>query len=280
MIDAESEYEGRYAAATRYIERLRAAVGADFPLGLAAFPYVHYHPAFPYSVFLAPGAAEFNLPQVYWKAIGDSVDRAMTTTYTYNRVYGRPIAPIGQLYDEPRGRDVAPLPPAREGQRVRRRLLVVVAARLAEWLPGGDQTPRRPRARLPAELTYPELESGAEGDLVVWAQEHLAGGRVVRRRRSPATTGCSPRAGCASSRVGRPRADRRARRAQLAQAARERRAGHGAVGERRRGTGRRVRRRAALGAAPGGRERARPPLSAPGSSPASARPRTSSTFSR
>ena len=36
VIDAEAEYEGRYAAATLYIERLRAAVGADFPLGLAA----------------------------------------------------------------------------------------------------------------------------------------------------------------------------------------------------------------------------------------------------
>ncbi len=93
VIDAESEYEGRYAQARTYVTRLRAAVGADFPIGLAGFPYVHYHPAYPYSVFLGPGGAEFNLPQVYWKAIGDSVDRALATTYTYNRVYGRPICP-------------------------------------------------------------------------------------------------------------------------------------------------------------------------------------------
>jgi hypothetical protein len=76
MIDAESAYEGRYAQAQTYLRVLRARVGPDYPLGLAGFPYVHYHPAFPYSVFLGPGGAQLNVPQIYWKAIGTTVDRA------------------------------------------------------------------------------------------------------------------------------------------------------------------------------------------------------------
>ena len=55
VIDAESEYQGRYGAAQTYINSLRAAVGEDYPLGLSSFPYVQYHPRLPYSVFLGPG---------------------------------------------------------------------------------------------------------------------------------------------------------------------------------------------------------------------------------
>src|SRR5687768_1500638 len=81
VIDAEAEYEGKYVAADRYVRRLRELVGESYPLGLAPFPYVDYHPAFPYSVFLAPGAAEANQPQMYWRAIGTTVDRNFAHTY-------------------------------------------------------------------------------------------------------------------------------------------------------------------------------------------------------
>ncbi len=176
VIDAESEYEGRYAQARTYVTRLRAAVGADFPIGLAGFPYVHYHPAYPYSVFLGPGGAEFNLPQVYWKAIGDSVDRALATTYTYNRVYGRPIAPIGQLYDNPPGREV---------RRFRQVAKASGFAGTSWWswqhasASGFRSATRRRVGRARGyrpSRAYPTLEKGAAGDLVVWAQEHLAAG--------------------------------------------------------------------------------------------------------
>src|SRR5262249_27084337 len=56
VIDAEGQYEGKYAAAERYMRALRARIGEEFPVALATFPYVDYHPAFPYSVFFAPGA--------------------------------------------------------------------------------------------------------------------------------------------------------------------------------------------------------------------------------
>ena len=47
VIDAESEYEGHYAAAQTYISDLRAKVGPAYPLALATFPYVSYHPSLP-----------------------------------------------------------------------------------------------------------------------------------------------------------------------------------------------------------------------------------------
>ncbi len=106
VIDAEAEYEGEYAAADRYIRKLRGLVGPKFKLSLSTFPYANYHPGFPYSVFLGPGAATDNLPQIYWKAIGDSPKESFGVTYTYNRMYKRPIYPVGQTYLNPSAREL------------------------------------------------------------------------------------------------------------------------------------------------------------------------------
>ena len=72
---------------------VRAGVGPAYPVSLASFPYVDYHPGLPYSVFLGPNGAQFNAPQVYWKTIGTTVDAAMYHTYVWNSLYGRPIEP-------------------------------------------------------------------------------------------------------------------------------------------------------------------------------------------
>src|SRR3954454_5668451 len=101
VIDAEAEVEGRYAAASTYMRKLRAGLGADYPVGVAPFPYVDYHPGYPYSVFLGPGGAQFNVPQMYWKAIGTTVRGVYEHTYIFNRVWERPIYPIGQTYGNP-----------------------------------------------------------------------------------------------------------------------------------------------------------------------------------
>ncbi|HEY2215965.1 MAG TPA: hypothetical protein VGH21_00620, partial [Solirubrobacteraceae bacterium] len=98
VIDAEAEYEGHYAAAQTYINDLRAKIGPAYPLGLASFPYVSYHPSLPYSVFLGPNGAQYNAPQMYWKDIGTSVDTVYANTYIGNRIYGRPLFPLGQTY--------------------------------------------------------------------------------------------------------------------------------------------------------------------------------------
>jgi Putative peptidoglycan binding domain len=172
VIDAEGQYEGKYAAADQYINKLRAQVGPAFPVSLAAFPYVDYHPGFPYSVFIAPGAAQFNQPQMYWKAIGTTVGRVYAHTYLFNRVFGRPIYPIGQTYEDPGERTI---------KRFRRYAINYGAGGVSwwswqetggrEWGVLGRRVRKMRGVRPSTEL--PLLRKGSRGDLVVWAQEHL-----------------------------------------------------------------------------------------------------------
>jgi hypothetical protein len=173
VIDAEAEYEGKYAAADLYLTRLRAAIGANYPLSLAGFPYVDYHPAFPYSVFLGPGGATVNQPQMYWKAIGTSVGAVFAHSYLYNRVWGRPIFPIGQTYEAP-GRG-----PLRLFRRYSASYGTVPSwwdwqeTTVPEWGALGAKVGNRPLPAVETEVEYPLLKIGAKGDLVVGAQERL-----------------------------------------------------------------------------------------------------------
>jgi Putative peptidoglycan binding domain len=171
LLDAEGGYEGRYWQAQFYLRRLRRRLGPDYPLALAGFPYVHYHPAYPYSVFLGPGGAQLNVPQVYWKDIGTSVDRALDITYRFNGVYGRPILPIGQVYMNPSSRSILRF----------RRLAAAYGAPGVSWWSWQHSNNREWRAistPLAFDLAlraprYPVLKRGWRGDLVVWAQQHL-----------------------------------------------------------------------------------------------------------
>jgi hypothetical protein len=172
VVDAEAEYEGKYVAAQTYMTQLRALIGAGYPVALAGFPYIDFHPAFPYSVFLGPGGAQYDTPQMYWKDIGASVDSVFAHTFAYNRVYGRTIAPLGQLYSNP-----AP------SQIVRFRMVSrSYGAPGASWWDWQEASPAGWRALiqrasaisgyLPTTST-PVLRQNDQGDLVVWAQEHL-----------------------------------------------------------------------------------------------------------
>ena len=49
-------------------------------------------------MFLGPDGAQYNAPQMYWNDIGSSVDTVYANTYIANRIYGRPIFPLGQTY--------------------------------------------------------------------------------------------------------------------------------------------------------------------------------------
>jgi hypothetical protein len=102
VVDAEIEFERipkRYQRATRYMRALRARVGTAYPIGLTTFPYVDLHGRFPYSAFLSgPNAAQFTMPQVYWRAFRVSPARAVERTMRWNRVYGKPIALLGGTY--------------------------------------------------------------------------------------------------------------------------------------------------------------------------------------
>lgn len=173
VIDAESEYEGKYGAAQTYIADLRAKVGPSYPLGLASFPYVYYHTAFPYSVFLGPEGAQFNAPQMYWKAIGNSVDTAYADTYSSNRIYGRAIFPLGQTYESPSSADLL---------RFREEAPLYGATGISWWdfqetAAAGWKALGAPLTALTAVTPYAawsELAQGSKGDPVLWMQEHLA----------------------------------------------------------------------------------------------------------
>jgi putative peptidoglycan binding protein len=173
VIDAEAEYEGHYAAAQTYITELRAKIGPAYPLALASFPYVSYHPSFPYSVFLGPGGAQYNAPQMYWKDIGQSVDTVDANTYIANRVYGRPIFPLGQTYG-----GVS----AEELLRFREEAVDYGASGISfwDWQETGTSgwsalaTPLAPLTTVTPNGSYPELSTGNKGDQVLWMQEHLA----------------------------------------------------------------------------------------------------------
>jgi hypothetical protein len=175
VIDAEGQYEGRYPQASTYMSTLRAQVGPEYPIGLAAFPYVDYHPAFPYSVFLGPGGAQYNLPQLYWKTIGTSVDTGFVHTYVYNRAYGRPIMPLGQVYLNPS-----------PGEIRRFRSLAASTGMSGvswwSWQSAGKKQWKAvggsvgPAAGYLPYNSYPLLRLNSKGDLVAWAQQLLAGG--------------------------------------------------------------------------------------------------------
>jgi peptidoglycan hydrolase-like protein with peptidoglycan-binding domain len=173
VIDAEAEYEGHYAAAQTYIADLRAKVGPAYPVGLASFPYVSFHPSFPYSVFLGPNGAQYNAPQMYWKDIGVSVDTVYANTYIANRIYARPIFPLGQTYGGVSSADLL---------RFREEAVDYGATGTSfwdwqethtrEW--SALATPLAPLTSVTPNTSYPELSSGAKGDEVLWMQEHLA----------------------------------------------------------------------------------------------------------
>jgi hypothetical protein len=170
VIDAEAEYEGRYASAQVYIDTLRALVGRHYPVGLSSFPYVDYHPAFPYSVFFGYGGATFNLPQMYWHDIGTSVGDVYQHTYMVNSIYRRWICPIGQT-DTTGADDIRQFRGASVAYHSRGLSWWDYAWTSANGLwpaVGGFYTPFASRS-----AGVPILAYGSHGDLVLWMQELL-----------------------------------------------------------------------------------------------------------
>ena len=174
VIDAESEYEGKYVSAQTYVRRLRSLIGYRYPLVLAGFPYVDFHPAFPYSVFLGPGGAQYNAPQMYWRDIGVTTDSVFAHTYSFNLPYQRPIFPLGQVYGHP---------PAHQIVRFRELARAYGASGVSWWdwqeAPAAAWTAiSRPAGTLAGYTPYTvmaNLGEGSQGDMVVWLQEHLIG---------------------------------------------------------------------------------------------------------
>jgi hypothetical protein len=177
LIDAESEYEGKYVQAQEYVKKLHQLIGARMPVGLAGFPYIDYHPGFPYSVFLGAGGAQYNVPQMYWLDIGTTVDDVYAHTYDFNTLYGRPIEPLGELAGDP---------PPHQVIRFRQMSRSYGAAGVSWWdwqeasqrdwvavgQPAGNLAGFTPDPAMPT-LSIKGYGGIWAGDLVVWAQEHL-----------------------------------------------------------------------------------------------------------
>jgi hypothetical protein len=112
------------------------------------------------------------MPQVYWKATGGSVDAVSAKTVAHNRIYGTPMAPLGQSYDAPTAADV-------------RRFRAVWAGYGAgglswwSWQASGAAawaalTEPAPAAAVLPDPGWPALNKGSRGDQVIWLQQHLA----------------------------------------------------------------------------------------------------------
>jgi hypothetical protein len=110
---------------------------------------------------------------MYWHDIGVSVDTVYANTYIGNRIYSRPIFPLGQTYGGVSSSQVL---------RFREEAVDYGAAGLSFW--DWQETPSSGWSTLAAPLapltsvtpntTYPQLSSGSRGDPVLWMQEHLA----------------------------------------------------------------------------------------------------------
>jgi peptidoglycan hydrolase-like protein with peptidoglycan-binding domain len=156
------------------MRKLRHGVGRRFPIALAGFPWNNYHPGYPYSVFLGPHGAQHSTPQCYWRAIGTSPQNVLSHMFIDNRVYGRPIEPLGQTYDDP---------PLRELSRFRHLSASYGFHGLSWWSWQATKLPEWQRISNPNHRlsgfhkpkAYPLLQRGSAGDVVIWAQEHLVG---------------------------------------------------------------------------------------------------------
>jgi hypothetical protein len=172
IIDAESQYQGRYVAAQAYVRDLREQVGPHAQVALAGFPYIDYHPGFPFSVFLGPHGAQYDVPQMYWRDIGVSPAAVFAHTYAFNLIYHRPIYPLGQLYGGVGSNAIL---------RFRELTIAYHAGGISWWdwqsAPSGAwaalDEPAYPPVGFRPDTEMASLGRGAVGDVVVWAQEHL-----------------------------------------------------------------------------------------------------------
>jgi peptidoglycan hydrolase-like protein with peptidoglycan-binding domain len=110
---------------------------------------------------------------MYWKDIGQSVDTVYANTFIANRIYGRPIFPLGQTYGGVSSADLL---------RFREEAVDYGSTGSSFWdwqetSAGGWSTlaaPLAPLTSVTPNASYPELSSGSKGDQVLWLQEHLA----------------------------------------------------------------------------------------------------------
>lgn len=97
VIDAESEYKGKYTPCRIFMSELRNAL-PTFPMALSSFRFPKYHMDLPWKDFLSK--CEYNMPQVYWEQAhnpGEQLERSVNEFKTVVSPI-RPIIPTGSAY--------------------------------------------------------------------------------------------------------------------------------------------------------------------------------------
>ena len=174
VIDAEAEYEGRYAAAQTYITELRAKVGPSLSGRAGLLPLR----------LLPPLRALLGVPRARRRAVQRAADVLEGhRRLRRHRLRATPTSPTASTAarSSRSGRPTAASPPPTCCASARRPA-DYGATGLSFW--DWQETSARGWATLAAPLApldgvtpnadYPELHSGSKGDQVLWLQEHLA----------------------------------------------------------------------------------------------------------
>jgi len=97
VIDAESEYKGKYTPCRIFMNELRSSL-PDYPMALSSFRYPKYHMDLPWIDFLSK--CDYNMPQVYWEQAhnpGEQLARSLSEFKTNVSPY-KPVIPTGAAY--------------------------------------------------------------------------------------------------------------------------------------------------------------------------------------
>ena len=113
-LDVEAEFEDHPQVASELGERIRSAVGGDYPLCFSTFAIARYHQAFPFEAFHRRCSSA--APQLYWNAFGWPMGQALAWMYEDYAALGiksEEIFPVAGLYEE--GRIPHPSPQSVQG---------------------------------------------------------------------------------------------------------------------------------------------------------------------
>lgn len=175
VINAEQQYDGRYAQAQQYLAALRGApgVGNDYPLGFTSIGNTFARPTLPYSVFLGPrGGAQVAMPQVDWPAAKRPVGEVSRDVAKGWRIYGRPMVPLAQIDGDATSADI-------QQYRAIWEQYGSVGSSYFRWGVGPADlwsTLPQPAPTLDpvGDPDWAMFHSGTTGDGARWAQQHLA----------------------------------------------------------------------------------------------------------
>ena len=97
VIDAESEYKGKYTPCRIFMNVLRNAL-PDFPIALSSFRYPKLHNDLPWTDFLSK--SDLNMPQVYWEQAHNPGEQLARSYAEFQSIINpfRPIIPTGAAY--------------------------------------------------------------------------------------------------------------------------------------------------------------------------------------